>query len=311
MKPCPEIIHHWWQWHPHIGVFIAILAALGIVVPLLIEKMGTREKIIWIFVLVGLTGLELRSITLDGKEQAAEQALAECRQLQNFKAIGNTLSGDIDINQRHFNETMGQFSQDAQGRQKQFDATMLKFSQTEKSNQARFKKLFAHEEQLAEAETGILEPDNKPTPPNRCSISVPAGAIRLLIDYGPKYLLGVDVVQVFPKIIVAHRSGEPILSMDRNKNNGNVALLFDLKSDDGKIIARLDESGFVVNRNNVLAIKEDKHSLVVTDLYGKEVLYVRYLNPTAILVKGSVLGVRGFYIGCATSYSRNANFIVP
>lgn len=291
-------------------MFIGLLAASGIAVPLLVEKMGKREKIIWIVVVLVLTGLELRSIYYDGKERIAEQALAECKQLQNFKEIGATLSGDIENNQGYFNATMRQFSLDQLGRQKQFNATMLKFSQTEESNQARFKKLFAHEEQLADAQTGVLEPGNEPTPPNHCSINVPRGAIRLMIDYGPKYLLGVDVVQVFPKVIVAHQSGEPILSMDRNETTGNVALLYDLKSADGKIIARLDENGFVVNRNNVLAIKEDKHSLVVTDVYGKEVLYVRYLNPTAILVKGSVLSAPGIFIGCSTSYSHSANIVV-
>ena len=31
---CSEAAHFWWQWHPPVGVFIAMLALLGVLVPL-------------------------------------------------------------------------------------------------------------------------------------------------------------------------------------------------------------------------------------------------------------------------------------
>jgi hypothetical protein len=61
----------------------------------------------------------------------------------------------------------------------------------------------------------------------------------------------------------------------------------DIRSSDGKIIARLDGNGFVVNEHNSLAMKRvDLSSLIVEDEYGREVLNARYLNPHAFRLTG-------------------------
>ena len=53
-----------YSWHPWPGFFIAILALLGVLVPLLREHIGKREKALWTVVMLGLMILELRSLKL-------------------------------------------------------------------------------------------------------------------------------------------------------------------------------------------------------------------------------------------------------
>lgn len=50
---------------------------------------------------------------------------------------------------------------------------------------------------------------------------------------------------------------------------------------------RLDEGGFIVNRNNYLEMKRPNRStLVVVDQYGTEVLNMRYINEKALKING-------------------------
>jgi hypothetical protein len=81
--------------------------------------------------------------------------------------------------------------------------------------------------------------------------------------------------------------GQPVVSMDR-KADGAIVLLVDIKSQDGRIIARLNSDGFVINRNNYLSMRKDKSSLEIEDEYGNEVLHVHYLNRQAISFDGTI-----------------------
>jgi hypothetical protein len=89
-------------------------------------------------------------------------------------------------------------------------------------------------------------------------------------------------------VVIGSGSRGPILSIKRNSAD-SIAVIFDLRSPDGKIIARMDSNGYVVNRNNTLEIQKNDHELKVIDLFGQEVLDVKYLNRHALSIQGQAL----------------------
>jgi hypothetical protein len=95
-----------WSWYPPVGVFIAILGLLGVIVPLVREHIGRREKAIWTVVMFALVLLEIRSIYLD--RAAHEQSENEARQLQldNFNQIGQGIRESISKSDEHFDESL-------------------------------------------------------------------------------------------------------------------------------------------------------------------------------------------------------------
>lgn len=315
---CPVYTHHWYQWHPYVGTWIAVLAFLGVIVPWLFrdpKEIGKREKVFWTFLMLALLGLEMWSLRRDGIEHDEERADAECKQLQQFNQIAATLGTAITTSQQQFQATMEKFSSDEKSQQTQFNATMRAFSNNESANQTRFGRLFNHEEELAQAESGVLEPGNDPTPPNSCQPPIdhpiPPDAVLIFLDDGKNTDLQVTVIRQFPQILLASQSHGPIITLKKTANG--VAIIFDLRSSDGKIIARLDERGFVINRNNSLAIKKDNNSLDVVDLYGVDVLNINYLNPHAILVGGSIFSQihPGVHIGCMDGINNTNIFGIP
>jgi hypothetical protein len=108
MSPCVHMSAHWWQWHPPVGVFIAILGLLGVLVPLFRpwDKIGPRERAVWTFLMFLFLILELRTLYLDRDEHDREQALARCEQLQSFGQIASTLGTAITTSQTQFAQTM-------------------------------------------------------------------------------------------------------------------------------------------------------------------------------------------------------------
>jgi hypothetical protein len=67
-----------------------------------------------------------------------------------------------------------------------------------------------------------------------------------------------------------------------------MSVVLDLRSLNGKIIARMKDGKFVLNRNNFLQVTRQKSYLKVTDEYGDEVLSINYINPTTISVETPV-----------------------
>ena len=67
--------------------------------------------------------------------------------------------------------------------------------------------------------------------------------------------------------------------------DGSHASLF--YSADGTIAAEIVRDKFYINRNNVFRhARPDRHTLVVYDLQGDEALYIRYVNPTTVKLRG-------------------------
>jgi hypothetical protein len=98
-------------WYPPVGVYIAILALLGVIVPLFrkFEEIGRRERAIWTLIMFVLVGLEIRSIYLDRNAHDREQAAARKEQLEKFKDISDGLRASIDQSQAQFQATVVRF----------------------------------------------------------------------------------------------------------------------------------------------------------------------------------------------------------
>jgi hypothetical protein len=97
-----------WGWYPPVGVFIGILAFLGVLVPLLrdLGKIGKLERAFWTFVMFALVLLEIRSIYLDRDAHDKEQAAARAEQLRQFEAIAQRIDTSIAASQKQFDATM-------------------------------------------------------------------------------------------------------------------------------------------------------------------------------------------------------------
>lgn len=100
-----------WSWHPPVGVYIALLAFLGVLVPLFrdLTKIGKGEKAVWTLVMFLLVGLEIKSIYQDRNEHEREQAAARREQLKEFSHIADGLTTAIQNSDRQFSATMEQF----------------------------------------------------------------------------------------------------------------------------------------------------------------------------------------------------------
>lgn len=252
------------------------------------------EKAIWVVVLVSLTVLEIKAIVRSDKETG------EVRRQQNeeFRRIGDGINLAIAASSAQFQATMEGFSNEQSGRQKQFKATMTQFTRN-----------FEHQDQLAESFSGTLEPGSEPTPANNCS----AGAETVMVFLGEESDANVIVVRTFPALILGlvgnyaearsvvmgpmSESAKPLVTLTKS-TDGNLAVELDIRDNDGKIIAKMGRSGFVVNRNNALKIERDKNRLRIIDDYGAEVLNVHYINKRAISVSGLHIRMTGFKRSC-------------
>lgn len=103
---CHEAIPNLWQWHPPIGVFIALLAIVGVLVPWFRGEAGKREKAFWTILMFLFVGLEIRTLYLDQAQHDREQAFARCQELESFQKIADTLDNAISRSSAQFETTM-------------------------------------------------------------------------------------------------------------------------------------------------------------------------------------------------------------
>jgi hypothetical protein len=275
-------LHPVFTGHPiATGYMIAALALAAVIMAARTDSLTTAEKIVWIAICAALFIWELNVIDTDHIQQDTQHSTDLAKQTKQFDSV-------LTENQQAFRATMEQLSTDSKAQQKQFAATMREFSTNEAENQSRFDKLFDHEEKLAQGQTGILIPANLPTPENSC-VNIAPGAVLVII--GNKN--NIAWFTHFPHVVVASKSAGNVLSVEKTAGD-SIAIVFDLRSADGKIIARMDAKGYVINRNNTLAITKNDSDLTVVDLYGHEVLNVQYLNTHAISIRGENLEVVPF-----------------
>jgi hypothetical protein len=125
---------------------------------------------------------------------------------------------------------------------------------------------------------GVLLPANDPSP----TICAPRND-ELAVYMDEK---GFETA-VFPQTIFSIRN-VPVISIDRT-SSGEVTLSLDIRSADGKLIVRMRNNRFQINKNNYFSMKRpDLSTLIVYDQNGAEVLNARFLNPHAFRLSAKI-----------------------
>lgn len=134
---------------------------------------------------------------------------------------------------------------------------------------------------------GLLIPANDPyisgcekTP---SGLTINLGKLALMTDVFP-----------FP-VIAADEAGKEdskqiLISLDKD-SRGNLLVSSDVFDQDGKLIARISKNEFSVDEPSIFRTykeRPDRSTLVLTDHYGKRVLYVRFLNRSLVKILGTL-----------------------
>jgi len=125
---------------------------------------------------------------------------------------------------------------------------------------------------------GYLIPANDPSPQTPCKEQSPPNAVTIFVGTNAAWITDTPVVvlQVLEQNILTLYNTPDGLSVS--------AKVF---SEDGKIVADIENNEFNVNPNNYFKVKRpDRSSLLVYDQQARLVLNVRFLNTTNIKVSG-------------------------
>lgn len=124
---------------------------------------------------------------------------------------------------------------------------------------------------------GELVPDNKPSPP--LPANVPEDTISLLLGDDLRVLAAQSENYIFS------REGKSFLSIAIK--NGSMSITLSVMDSNNRNIVRIIDNEFQAYPKNAFNPKQpDKHSLVVRDSQGIEVLNIRFLNPKAMRIVG-------------------------
>ena len=290
-----------WYWRtntPEVGVAVGCLAVAAAIFGARLEKKSGVEKFAWIMVIVALFRVELGAISKEKFEAQQEQQQSKSEQDLHFEGVlqaqQNGSTAIIEQQQSDAGKTIQKLINDQQEQRDQF-TTVLQKQQT----------LFEHEDEVAARLGGTLIADNQPTPFDSCSsvrrtddstiiIANEESQATFLTDSFPRPIFArINPSSAGGKWMMEHggvyvgsfpNSTIPVLTLDRD-STGGLVLILDLRSKDGRVIARLDRNGYAINRNNYFELNRDKSSFSLIDELGNEVLYVHYLNPKAILIR--------------------------
>jgi len=127
---------------------------------------------------------------------------------------------------------------------------------------------------------GFLIPANdpRPLPPPNC---FPPSQDSVALFFGKNV---VAYAMDMPSMPALKIRGETLLSF--RKTSEGIKISAKIFNKDG-IIAELSDNKFIINLNNYFRRERpDKHTLIVYDTWGKQALFVRYLNSKTIKILG-------------------------
>lgn len=206
--------------------YIAIAAAFMSVH----EEMGDWQKSLWLILIAAFLAIELRAIGKDRWDNQEVQRMDRGADQQSFNDI--------------FIQQTVQFGAIIKEQQQDFAQTMKTFEAAQNTEQRDFsgvltkeKELYDHEEQLAESTSGILIPDSLPTPDNYCVRKYPG---KFAVLYGDN----TAIVDAFPHTVIRSTIGD-LIRLEKLPN-GHIAVVMDVRDSTNKVVARLDESGYVI-----------------------------------------------------------------
>lgn len=129
---------------------------------------------------------------------------------------------------------------------------------------------------------GVLIPANDPTPATHCDPGIPPAAMRVYFGDSVSWITNTEL-SPYPLLIMGD---EVVVSIERATDG--IYLNANIRSEDGRFIAKIDKNEFWRNANNSwYQERDDKSTLEVYDERGQVVLYVRYLNPSSIKMLGT------------------------
>lgn len=135
---------------------------------------------------------------------------------------------------------------------------------------------------------GLLMPANDPDPSPQCTTQ----PTDLKVIFGNTVM----AANAFPfAAISVQETGKEesrITIVTLNKTSqGNVIFASDVFDQDGKLVARINNNEFSVDEPSIFRTykeRPDRSTLVLTDHYGDQVLYVRLLNRNEIKILGTL-----------------------
>jgi hypothetical protein len=147
------------------------------------------------------------------------------------------------------------------------------------------------QEASLETEThGWLTPANDLTPPNSCNDhDVPITSAALTIIFGDGTAISTDRYSRNGKSLpVFELGGRPLLSIDATKDG--LLIDADIFSPDGRLAARIKQNEFHLVSQEISyseARDNDRSTLKIYDPEGNRMLYVKYANPTTVIIDGT------------------------
>ncbi len=133
---------------------------------------------------------------------------------------------------------------------------------------------FQKREELSSIE-GRLYPANDPLPSNSCGVG--EGSLAVFLGQF------VAITNEFPHTVLEVK-GEKRIILDRAKD-GTLAISLEIRSEDNRIIAKIENGKYMINPNNILGKdRKDRSSLQIVDQFGRQALNIRYFNPRAVWI---------------------------
>jgi Ca2+/Na+ antiporter len=86
-------------WHLSVGMAIGLLALLGVIFPIIREKIGKIEKVVWIVLFTGCLVFEVYSIRMEDLKNKSEQDLASCQEHNSFQKIASQVDSVLKTTQ--------------------------------------------------------------------------------------------------------------------------------------------------------------------------------------------------------------------
>jgi hypothetical protein len=128
---------------------------------------------------------------------------------------------------------------------------------------------------------GWITAASDPTPPSSCDTmpNLPSDGLLLILGDSGVYTARTD------KLTILTIGNCPLLKMQRSKQG----LLFDadIFSLSGNLIARIESNEFnLVPGEYSYKRRPDVSTLIVFDKHGNELLWIKYLNPEAVRIRG-------------------------
>jgi hypothetical protein len=295
-------VREYWEWCQEIppsGKAVLALAMAAAVMPLRGEfKRGAAwhgiEKSVWILLLFAFFFLE--NIAIDKEHQAASEA-----QQLALKTIGSGFNDVLTTQQASFASLVGQsqanFRLLIQDEQKNFQRMVNNSLRAQLHESQEFtavlsseKELFESEQELFQSLNGQLIPADDPMPETKCGL-----------PSKDQYLVSVNgsgqMFRKFPHIAVVHNRYKAVWL--EKKQDGRIALSIDIRDSNRRIGIRIDRNGFFVHSGaNLFPRRPDKSSIVIQNEFGDDVLSVKYANPQAFVVTGSLEGLGDHRFGC-------------